>query len=626
MKPANLTVLELFQKQQRYVVPLFQRQYIWSKEKQWEPLWEDILFKANQILEQRLGQHRNINNHFLGAIVFSPIKTAGLQTWAKSIIDGQQRLTTLQIILIALRDYAKTVNYGDMQTLALHTQNFGRIETENEKYKVWPTRSDQEVFENIFNAGSYAAVEEKFPLVYQQRRRVPDPLPTLVDAYKYFYQVIREFMENDIDNGVPWPEDIEEPTIEEKIDALLNSFKNHLEIVTIDLDETDNPQAIFETLNFRGEPLKPSDLIRNFIFLEANQKKLNTDHLYNQYWYEFDRPERNGAIGFWKKEESIGRNKIQHLDLFIFHYLNCVKENEILLTRTFPEFKEWWQENDPDFETQLKKLVDYSEIFKTFYNPDLKTRIGIFEKRMKTMEYSTVYPLLLYLMGERTDLKTADITKWIEILESYLVRRIVCNLTSKGYNNIFRVVLDDLRKLERPDDTELTKLLLKLNKDSNRWPNDQEFENAWLSKNAYQRRGAGMILEALDLQMMTSKQESIHISSKLTIEHILPRGWIKENYPFLDLEEGQTPDSRWIYRTSMLQTYGNLTLLTSSLNSSVSNGPFNKKRPEIAGQSLLKMNSYFQDYGDSWNEEDILKRGKALFKVAKTIWPYPTTD
>ena len=116
MKPANLTVLELFQKQQRYVVPLFQRQYIWSQEKQWEPLWDDILFKANQILEQAVGQHQQINNHFLGAIVLSPIKTAGLQMWAKSIIDGQQRLTTMQIILIALRDYAKSVGYKDMPT------------------------------------------------------------------------------------------------------------------------------------------------------------------------------------------------------------------------------------------------------------------------------------------------------------------------------------------------------------------------------------------------------------------------------------------------------------------------------------------------------------------------------
>jgi Protein of unknown function (DUF1524). len=183
--------------------------------------------------------------------------------------------------------------------------------------------------------------------------------------------------------------------------------------------------------------------------------------------------------------------------------------------------------------------------------------------------------------------------------------------------------LETLKGQTLPNSSSLTSILLGFDKDSNRWPNDTEFELGWLSKDAYNRRGAKIVLEALDLQMMTSKQEEIHINTPLTIEHLLPRGWNTTNYPLPAPNEGQSQDAPSIYRNSILNTYGNLTLLTSALNSSVSNGPFKNKGPEIANQSLLKMNSYFQNYGDTWTEEDIISRGQELFTIAKTIWPYP---
>jgi uncharacterized protein with ParB-like and HNH nuclease domain len=624
MKPANLTVLELFQKQQRYVVPLFQRPYIWTLEKQWRPLWEDIKYKAHELLEQRTGQHQEINNHFLGAVVLTTIKTAGLQVWAKSIIDGQQRLTTLQVILIALRDFANTIHYEDaIKTLELHTVNYCKVDTAIEKYKVWPTQADRQIFEDIFNVKSYDEIVKKYPPKYEKRHRHPNPLPLLVDAYKFFYEAISDFVTEEMDNGLEWPQGVEKPTAEEKVDALISAFKNHLEIVTIDLDETDNPQTIFETLNFRGEPLTPADLIRNFVFLEANRKKLQTEQLYNIYWFGYDKPSSNGNAGFWKQFETQGRMRIQRLDLFFFHYLTFKTEKEILLTRLYPEFKSWWEkENDP-IEAKLKDLLDYSNIFEQFYSPDLDTRLGVFERRLKLLDNSTLYPFLLSLLGERSDMNSIDLNKIVIDLESYLIRRIVCNLSAKNYNNVFGALLNNFRALKNPSVIDLESLLLGLKSDSSRWPDDKEFEEKWYSMDAYHRRGVRVVLEAIDLQLMTSKQEQVHIDSQLTIEHILPQGWNKNTYPLPELNEGESVETLTIHRNSLLHTYGNLTLLTNALNASVSNGPFITKRPEIAKQSLLKLNSYFQEYADQWTEEDILTRGKKLFEIAKTIWPYP---
>jgi hypothetical protein len=627
MKPANLTVLQLFEKQQRYVVPLFQRQYIWTLERQWESLWEDISYKTVEILEQKIGEHREIYNHFLGAVVLMTIKTQGLEMWAKSIIDGQQRLTTLQIILFALRDLATKINYStSLQTLALHTENIAKKETVIEKYKVWPTRADQVIFENIFKAGSFEKLCMQYPLVYEKGKKKPNPLPTLVEAYKFFYKSVDEFVNGEWDNGLPWPSDIELPSPEERIDALISAFKNNLEIVTIDLDDSDNPQVIFETLNFRGEPLRPSDLIRNYIFLEANQNKIPIDSLYDSYWYGFDKPLTTGKPGFWKQEESVGRSKIQHLDLFIYHFLSYVSDHEILLTRTYPEFKEWWQNTSLSFEDELKRLVRLSKLFKEFYNPDTNSRLGIFQRRLLKLDISTIYPLLLYLLGERQDLDDTEINKWVISLESFLIRRLVCGFTAKNYNNVFRVLLENLKKMDHPCSDDLNSMLLEYSKDSNRWPDNKEFQEGWYSKNAYNRRGAMIVLEAIDLQMMTSKQEKIHIESKLTIEHLLPQKWTEENYPFVQSAFEETQETMAINRNALIHTDGNLTLLTKGLNAAVSNGPFGNKRPEIAVQSLLKMNSYFQAYRDIWAEEDIHKRGKELFKIAKIIWPFPTEN
>jgi hypothetical protein len=621
MKPNSLTVFELFERQQRYVVPLFQRPYVWTREKQWQPLWEDISSKADQILSLK----EKVNNHFLGAIVLNPILTKGLEVSAKTIIDGQQRITTLQIILIAMRDFARAINYeGIFSTLELHTENHCRLDQQFERYKVWPTNADRVIFEAVYQAGSPDRVSQNYPLIRKKHKIHPEPLPLLVDAYLYFYKSIQVYVQ---------PEEIEPGAQEyspiEKYDALVEAFKRHLEIVTIDLEEKDNPQVIFESLNYRGEPLTPSDLIRNFVFLEAGRLNEPVEELYKKYWFDYDRRAPNGNAGFWLQTEKQGRLNRQRLDLFVFHHLVYKTGLDIAITRLFQEFKEWWEADKRNVEFELQSMQKYSLTFSGFYAPDITTRTGVFERRLRMLDISTIYPLLLFLLVDCKDTIPANELDGIMVdLESYLIRRMVCGLTTKNYNRIFLSLLNNLRKpgivVSRK---EIRRLILENQADSARFPDDREFDGSWMSRDIYNAIGhrAKIVLEAIDLQLKTSKQEEVHIDGPLTLEHLMPQAWKEADYPLPELKNEDNEDLRLSHRAGLLHTFGNLTLLTQALNSAISNGAFDAKLAEIRRHSLLRINGEYikQGKNGSWTEDDIITRGKNLLKIAKQIWPYP---
>jgi hypothetical protein len=257
------------------------------------------------------------------------------------------------------------------------------------------------------------------------------------------------------------------------------------------------------------------------------------------------------------------------------------------------------------------------------------TRLGRFAARLRKLDTSTVYPLLLLLVIEGASMPTSEFNAILIDLESYLIRRAVCGLSNKQYNRFFFQLLQSLRKAGAVNHQNVRNYLLAAQGSSTIWPADKEFEKKWVREPAYTNLGpaaTGMILDAIDHQLRTSKCETIAIQGALTVEHVLPQTWA-EHWP-LDgnaaLEPTADEDSEEI-RNRLLHSFGNLTLLTTPLNASIQNGPFSSKRPEIAKQSSLRLNVYFQDFLDSdpWNEEVILKRGQDLFDVACTVWPYP---
>ncbi|MBK9751371.1 MAG: DUF262 domain-containing protein [Chloroflexi bacterium] len=614
MKPEKLTVYQLFEKQQRYVVPLFQRPYVWEREQQWQPLWDDITYKADQIIERDSYDH-DLGSHFLGAAVINELKTFGKQVRRYEIIDGQQRLTTLQILLVAFRNFLKKIAYADealLGDLARLTGNSGTRAEEVEKYKVWPTIADRSTYEAIFTATSPDDVQA----------RIADGRagsPRLAEAYGFFYAAIDEYVRfGENDDEIESPEyAYDSDMARTRIEALMEALKRHLEIVIIELESGDDPQIIFETLNARGVPLLPSDLIRNFVFLEATNNREDIEKLYTQYWLPYDDYDR-GLAAFWKEEEEQGRVKRPRIDLFIFHYLTLKTGQDIKITHLFQEFRRWWQHtrkpNEP-VEAYLKDIARYSAVYHKLITMGGQSRLGVFIRRLEILQTSTLYPVLLYFYGERTDIPPAELDGLLVDLESYLVRRVMCGLGAKNYNRNFLILLRDLRRAEKIDRTVLRDILAGFEGDAGLWPTDEQFKREWMHAQMYKRLARArlrMVLEALDLQLMTSKQERVHIDGELTIEHVYPQ--TPENGVWSPLEP-----------PTLVHTIGNLTLLTNALNSSISNGPFAAKRPEIVKQSSLRMNTYFQEMAGQpqWGAEHIAARGELLFNLACTIWPRP---
>jgi hypothetical protein len=253
-------VLNIFEKKLRLEVPLFQRQYVWSLTNQWEPLWDDIERKITDHLSGRT----DAPVHFLGAIVLDQRQTPTTHVEKRQIIDGQQRLTTLQIFLAVLRDFCRE---HDCQELADECQAFilnkGMMaDPDVDQFKVWPTQVDRPLFRDVVLAGSKKELEKRHPLVRRKYARRPDPRPKMVEAYLYFYGQLTAFF-----LGTPAePPEFQERALDIRLEASFQTLRNSLLVVVIDLEQGDDAQVIFETLNARGEPLLPADLLRNYIF------------------------------------------------------------------------------------------------------------------------------------------------------------------------------------------------------------------------------------------------------------------------------------------------------------------------------------------------------------------------
>lgn len=628
MQPSTLTVHEIFEKERRYTVPLFQRAYVWSQDGQWEPLWEDIERQARFCLEALAEDRQPSTSHFLGAVVLNVAKVLGRGLSRSEIIDGQQRLTTLQVFLAALRDFARGRDEHVADDAGRLTLNPVRGDSE-ERFKVWPTNADRRVFETVMTAGSAAELRR----ILCGDANSKQALPRLAEAYVYFRDAVAAFVDGAGDSA---DEDVaRDASAADRLYAILHALKTTLQMVVIELEERDDPQIIFETLNARGQPLLPSDLIRNTLFLDASGKGKDVDRLYNAYWRPFDerRVETGDAQGedrFWHLEERQGRLRRPRIDLFIFHDLTVRSERDLNIGRLYRAFREWRKDSEIGTEDYLASLKGYSEHFARLVVPNGTDRVSVFARRLRSLDTSTVYPILLLLMELTPDaLAVEDRDRIVVDLESYLVRRFVCQLTTKNYNRFFLALLRRIKRASEAgeDVAEVVRTeLLKPTEPAVVWPSDSAFRNGWLNRPLYVRSRSdrvAMLLQAVNEALRGAKSEALPLPEKLTVEHLLPQSW-EENYPLpenMPLAADETPEQR---RTRLINTVGNLTLLTGPLNAGAGNAPFAKKAREIASNSDLRINAPFRDgTHERWDEHDILARGGTLFEKAKQIWPRP---
>jgi len=635
METHKTALFDLFRRERQYCVPLFQRPYVWAQAKQWEPLWADVTDRGRAVLDHGQAGRRGalIRNHFLGAIVTRRLEVFGPHIDAAEVIDGQQRLTTLQILLVAFHDYLRNLpeelgmNLSRVASdLGSLTRNSGVMSAEHEVFKVWPTNADRETFRKVVTAAGPDEVKQRFPLVRRKYQRKPDPRPRLAEAYLFFHGAVAEFCGEDGDGRAA--------PLEQRVHALYEALRRHVLLVHIELQDDDDPQVIFESLNARGEPLLPSDLIRNFVFMRASAQGLDADGLYEKWWKEYDERESpyndRGEDRFWKQKDRQGRLRRPRLDLFVYHYLQSMVSEEVSIGHLYQTFRDWWDDSSEprEIETELERMRRHSDVFADLVMPTGDDRVAHFARRLRVLDTSTVYPVVLFLLvGGRQRVAEGELVGILEDLESYLVRRMVCGLTTKSYNKFFLGLLRKLRDAEHIDRQLVQGHLLDGTGPAVVWPDDTMLERSWLSRPVYRdlkSHRVSMVLKAINADLHSNKQESIAFTGELTVEHVLPVGWAAPAWPEPAVPGEPGPDDEHPVdrRNRLLHTFGNLTLLTQALNSSVSNGAYTHKRPRIAEQSLSRMNTWFQT-AVAWNEGAILERGAALLGTAKVIWQHP---
>ena len=593
----------IFDAQSRYLVPLYQRPYVWQKEKQWEPLWEDL-----QTLAERYIRKEPFRPHFMGAVVLEQVNVAAGLLDIRLIIDGQQRLTTLQIVIEAASDVCEGL--GDVaatyaNALRKLTRNDPRDDDPDEIYKVWPTNVDREHFRRVMSAVSPADLRNKYG-----DQAAPETGFAIADAYVYFHDKIADWLpKGDI------------TALKQRLDALQNALYWGLLLVVIDLDEKDDAQVIFETLNARGTPLLASDLVKNYLLHQAEARGHNLNQLYFKYWEPFD------STHFWRQEVRTGRFKRPHIEVFLQHYLSLLTQDEVPVTSLFNTFRSYLKEHSEiDPVNYLSDLNRYGEIYRQFYHMPADTPEGLFFRRVEALDTTTVFPLLLQVFEQLGTSEKAERRRAIlGDLESFLVRRMVCELTTKNYNNLFLGVGKEFAKA--PSDqwgATLRSYLLQQTSDIGIWPDDDTFHEKWRKIEAYKRikpqARLRLILEALELKLRSSPlaEHSGLPNKKLSIEHILPQHGTA-NYPLPE----DTQEAKDV-REALIHTLGNLTLVTGSMNSTLSNDPWNKKRKTLNKGTVLLLNAELQAE-EEWTETKIKRRGEDLFKLAKKIWPRPVS-
>lgn len=612
MKPFSRSVIELFDGKKRYVIPMFQRQYVWREERQLSRMWADLKAKTEQRLD-----NKTTSPHFLGAAVISLLPTFGRQVQAYDVIDGQQRLTTFQVLLNAFRDVASILGSEFKDELNKYIVNDGIMENKAvERYKVWPTQVDRPQMKTLVDCGSQAAVVAVEKAELGNKKTGVEPI--MIGAYHYFYHEIMGFV----------TEPFVETSQDERVEALFHALKHDLALVSIELEGGDDPQVIFETLNGFNEPLLPTDLMRNFVFQRAYREKRvdgekTPDELYNEYWLPFDRH-------FWKREEKQGRMKRPRVDLFFQHFLAMKQATDINVGRLYHDYKTWIETRKPyrSVESELKDTVHYAGVYKKLITPEEPSDLNDFAWMLNTFDVKTVFPLVLFLCGE-VGLQGEPLQQALRSLESFLIRRAVCGLTTKNYNRLFLQLVEALRG-KQDISTELRSELLKGEGDAVVWPDDSTFSMNWLNRKLYNDMPSirlQFILKRIEQAKRSAKNEDIHIKSLLTVEHIMPVEW-ETHWPLPDGRMSKSdldrllenePDPTADKRDQMIHTIGNLTLVTQPLNSSLQNSGWNLKQPGITRQSGLSLNREFLDYPE-WNEVKIEERGRELLTHAKAIW------
>ncbi|GAA6901627.1 DUF262 and DUF1524 domain-containing protein [Helicobacter pylori] len=535
------------------VIPIYQRLYSWEKE-QCKQLWDDII---------KIGGDDKMDGHFIGSILYV-LDGITHSDNTLLIIDGQQRLTTITLLFIALRDRLN----DEYEFL----EKFSHQKIQND-YLINSDKDGDKKFRLIL---SESDKDTLLSLIDKDRRKPSEPSSKIVENFKLF----EEWVSNT-----------------DKLETIFKGLEK-LMIVEIALEKgKDDPQLIFESMNSKGIELTQTDLIRNYIIMETEIEK--REGFYNKYWRAM--------------EEEFKQNK-KWFDRFVRHYLTIKARDTPNINKVYVALKDYRQKERIGIEDLLKDLQKYCGyfcriVFKKEADKDLNKALGF----LVDLEMDVVYPLLLDLYSDYSDgvLSKADFRRSIALIESYICRRAVCGLGTNSLNKVFPSFTRHIQKDEYFKSLEAHFGYLT---EKQRFPNNDEFKDLFITIDFYSFQKRRYFFERLE---NFDRKERVY-THEYTVEHIMPKKLTEE-------WERDLGENFQEIHDKYLHTIGNLTL--TGYNPEYSNKSFQEKQGMEKGfkDSPLRLNQSLRDL-ESFGEEEIKKRANDLADLALKIWTYPKLD
>jgi hypothetical protein len=573
---------DLFDRRIHFAVPLFQRGYVWGQDANWAPLWAELLDAV----------YRPDETHFLGVLVLeqAPMPTAATET--RRVVDGQQRLTTLQVILAAIRDVAATFDRPELVArLTALTINPSRTGTDS-PLKVLPSGADRDAFRAVMTSGSGAAVAGSY---------AGEP-PAIVRAYQYFSGRITALLDADR------PED-REATLHRLVEAITRG----LGVIVVDLDPPDDPQAIFESLNARGTPLRAGDLVRNALFHQCAFLGEPIEPLYTRFWAPFDNE-------YWLARPAEGTDTPSRMDAFLTDYLIMERRRTPPARRLFHEFQYYLRGCGRSVPEVMARLARFAVHYASLDTGEGLTpaEAGV-AGRLRDLGVNVFRPVLMHLLDRHEPAARRDA---LRALESYVIRRQIIGLPTRNYGSYLAPMLDALDSVDAPH----AAVVAELNGRNGeaRWPTDEEVIAHIRDKAMFLASPARIriLLLLVEAQLRKPGSETITIDTdELSIEHLMPRtlsavAWpIQATDPAARAREEQE-------RQALVHTLGNLTLVTEELNKKLSNRSWRFKRPRLLFDSVLNLN---HELPKEWDATAIRTRGVELGRHLCAVLPSPAT-
>ena len=575
----------LFETQVSYRIPQFQRPYAWGEE-QWSLLWSDVRKIADRILDGQAND--DLLPHFMGAIVLQDRKTPFDEVNQVLVVDGQQRLTTLQLLIKAMQN-AFATSLSDVSKF-----------DELEKF-LW--NDDSRTGNDPRNATkirqSNALDQEEFQDVIRDSINENRPHRSMAKAYAYFQKEVYDWINKDTAN------------LSVRANALFRTLTEYLKVATIILDSGEKPHFIFEVLNTRGEPLKQADHIKNTVMYEADV--VDDERKARQLWSMFE-------DDWWRREDGRGRDPQIYLDRFLNYWTIMRISENVTMRQVAAEFRAYIEKEKRPIDDIARDIREAGRIYRNIVK-NQQPGIEPFLERIKTMEIGVIMPPLLWLYTQ--EINEEERQKSIRALESYLVRRMLCNLGSQGLNRLFIEMMKSLEsnKEQRADKT-VIEFLKGQDVENRMWPDDNRVMNSLTSRpmpgNAARRK---MVFEAIETSIASTLSEPLGSTKELTVEHILPQRWKEGNWPLSSDIEDKTDAEK--ARNEFVNLIGNLTLSTKELNSTMSNRSWEDKKERLHNHSRLFLNKNLLDnHPDVWDEAAIEKRSQEMAQKAIDIWPH----